>query len=243
MKTSTKRQKKFTFGSFVYHYDLLLEDRKTLSLTVTPDLRIRVKSPRKADSKRIEVFLQRKWFWLEKQLNFFRKYQRKTYKKEYLSGESFLYLGRQYKLLVKRSVRDSVVMKSGLLIAHTTKSVRNSRHTKKLLDEWYEKQIERVFNKRYQKIAPSFKYEEMPVLVIREMQKRWGSFLKSGKIILNPKLIYLPTECIDYVITHELCHVTHKNHDKIFFSFLEEKYPSWKKIKEKLELMGSSITY
>ena len=74
--------KEFIFGTFIYEYQLIKQDRKTLSLTVTPDLRLIVKCPFKAESERIETFLQKKWFWLEKQLSFFKKYQRKTYEKE-----------------------------------------------------------------------------------------------------------------------------------------------------------------
>lgn len=56
--------KEFIFGTFIYEYQLIKQDRKTLSLTVTPDLRIIVKCPIEADSKRIETFLKKKWFWL-----------------------------------------------------------------------------------------------------------------------------------------------------------------------------------
>ena len=69
--------KEFIFGTFVYEYQLIKQDRKTLSLTVTPDLRIVLKCPVQTDNERIETFLQKKWFWLEKQLSFFKKYQRK----------------------------------------------------------------------------------------------------------------------------------------------------------------------
>ena len=82
--------KEFVFGTYVYEYQLIKQDRKTLSLTVTPDLQIIVKCPLKAESERIEAFLQKKWFWLEKQLSYFKKYQRKIYEKEYISGEGYL---------------------------------------------------------------------------------------------------------------------------------------------------------
>ena len=73
------------------------------------------------------------------------------------------------------------------------------------------------------------------------MKKRWGSFLNKNKILLNPKLIHVSKECIDYVIVHELCHLAHKNHDKKFFDLLNKKYPKWERVKEKLEMSGVSI--
>ncbi len=241
MKSSPSRKKEFIFGSYVYHYDLVMQDRKSLSLTVTPDLQICVKCPHKADEDRLETFLKRKWFWLEKQLSFFRKYQRKTYQKEYISGEGFLYLGKQYKLLVKRASEDKVSMTKGLLVVYTTKSVQDGKHTKRLIDAWYREKTERIFTDRFDEMKFKFDYKKMPELAIREMQKRWGSFLENGKVVLNPKLIHTSKDCIDYVIVHELCHVKYKNHNKLFYTFLKKKYPKWEKVKEKLETIGIQI--
>ena len=69
------------------------------------------------------------------------------------------------------------------------------------------------------------------------MPKRWGSFVKGDRVVLNPLLIHAPKEAIDYVMTHELCHMKYKNHDAKFYKLLGEKFPNWKKTKEKLELM------
>lgn len=239
MKSSLNHNKKFVFGSFVYNYNLVRQNRKTLSLTVAPDLKIYVKCPNQADDERIELFLRRKWFWLEKQLSFFRKYQRKTYQKEYVSGESFFYLGRQYKLFVKPSNKDTVLMLKGRLVVFTTQDTQRGQHTKKLLDEWYQKRTERVFNEQYKHMKSKFAYNIMPALVIREMQKRWGSFLNNGRVVLNPKLIHTSRDCIDYVIVHELCHVKYKNHNHNFYALLKKQYPKWEKVKDKLEIMGA----
>lgn len=234
--------KEFIFGTFVYEYQLIKQDRKTLSLTVTPDLRIIVKCPTGTDAERIENFLQKKWFWLEKQLSFFKKYQRKIYEKEYVSGEGYLYLGKQYKLMVKRSSEDKVSMTKGLLMVYTSKGVQDGRHTKKLLDKWYEDKVERVFHERFELMQVKFDYKKMPPLMIREMKKRWGSFLNNDTVILNPKLIHTSRECIDYVIVHELCHMKYRNHNKLFYKFLKKKFPKWEKVKDKLETIGVQIS-
>jgi predicted metal-dependent hydrolase len=233
--------KEFTFGTFVYEYQLIKQDRKTLSLTVTPDLRLILKCPSQTDSVRIEAFLQKKWFWLEKQLSFFKKYQRKIYEKEYVSGEGYLYLGRQYKLVVRRSRKDLVSLIRSQLIVYTTKDVTNGRYNKKLIDMWFAEKTGIVLQDRFTEMLSRFDHKQPPVLGIREMKKRWGSFLNKDKIFLNPKLIHMPKDCIDYVIVHELCHMKHKNHDKRFYALLDDKYPRWEKIKGKLEIIGSTV--
>jgi predicted metal-dependent hydrolase len=233
--------KEFIFGTFIYEYQLIKQDRRTLSLTVSPDLRIIVKCPFKAESERIEAFLQKKWFWLEKQLSFFKKYQRKSYEKEYVSGEGYLYLGRQYKLVVRKGRENSVSLTRGQLLVTSTKAVADGKHNKKLVEKWFVEKVEHIFKDRFNMILNKFSYREPPVLSIREMKKRWGSFLGESRILLNPKLIHVSKECIDYVITHELCHIKYRNHDKNFFKFLKHKYPRWEQVKEKLELIGSTL--
>ncbi len=233
--------KEFIFGTFAYEYKLIKQDRKTLSLTVMPDLSIVLKCPEKTDSQRIESFLQKKWFWLEKQLSFFKKYQRKIYEKEYVSGEGYFYLGRQYKLIVRRGKEDLVTLTRGQLIVHTTKNVSNGRYNKKLINIWFQDRASRVFQNRFKEMLIRFEYKTTPILSIREMKKRWGSFLNKEKIFLNPKLIHTSKDCIDYVIVHELCHLKYKDHSTKFWKLLDEKYPKWKRVKDKLETMGAGL--
>lgn len=242
MKSSPNVRKEFVFGTFIYRYDLIKQDRKTLSLTVTPDLGISVKCPYRADDDRIEVFLKRKWFWLEKQLSFFGKYQRKHYTREYISGESFHYLGRQHQLVVRRGAEDRVSLLRGVLLVCTTKALTEGAHTKKLISGWNEERMSQVFVERFEEIKKRFEYKNMPSLGIREMKRRWGSYLNKDRIFLNPKLIHMPKDCIDYVIAHELCHMRYKNHDNKFFGFLDKKYPKWEKVKERLETMGALVS-
>jgi len=226
----------FTYGNHSYEYFLVRQTRRSISLTVDPSLKIVLKCPVDCDQERIQKFLKKKWRWMEKQINYFKKYKKMSGEKEYVSGESFLYLGRQYKLSVKKAKEDSVALKYGRLLLLTTKNIDNRRCNKKLLEDWYLKRTEEIFAKEYRKVLKNFDYDFEPKLSIRKMSRRWGSFLNGKKIILNPKLIQASKECIDYVITHELCHMKYKNHDKRFHNLLKSKIDNWEEIKEKLEL-------
>lgn len=235
MKSSSTTTHKFTYGTYSYDYELERQERKTLSLTVNPDKSIVLKCPNEASDDKVEAFLTRKWGWLEKQLNFFKKANGKSSIKEYVSGESFYYLGRQYKMAVKKAKGDKVALTKGKLLVSTSKSVSDGDNNKKLLNTWFDEKRAKVFSDRFTEMKKLFDFKVMPELGIRKMKARWGSFLSKEKIFLNPKLIHTSKDCIDYVIVHELCHMRYKNHDKKFYSFLDEKYPGWKKVKEKLE--------
>jgi len=68
------------------------------------------------------------------------------------------------------------------------------------------------------------------------MKNRWGSCTPSGKIIINPKLIKAPSKCIQYVFTHEFCHLIEPNHNKSFYELQNTLFPENKKWKDRLEL-------
>ncbi|OQB05855.1 MAG: WLM domain protein [bacterium ADurb.Bin212] len=227
--------RKFIFGSYTYDYVLCREERKTLSLTVNPDLSILVKCPNQATEERIEKFLKKKWLWLQKQINYFKKFKRTKYHREYISGESFRYLGKQYMLQIKEDGENRVVLSKGKLVLHTAMYTSDAKYNKLLVSRWYSNKTKFVFNERFEEVLNRFDYSQKPSLGIRQMNKRWGSYLNNDKILLNPKLIEASRECIDYVITHELCHMKYKDHDKRFYKLLEQKFPKWEKTKEKLE--------
>ena len=226
----------FTYGDYRYRYHLFRQERKTVSLTVQPNLNIILRCPCDYPEKKIEEFLKRKWNWLEAQIRDLKKFQRKTEGKEYISGESFIYLGRQYRLLVEESRIDNVGLEKGRIIIKTTEEKSNKAYNQKLIQKWYERKAGEVLEERYCYVLKKFNYEFRPELALRKMEKRWGSFLAKKKILLNPELIKASKECIDYVITHELCHMRYQNHSKLYYKFLVAHCPNWKELKEKLEL-------
>jgi predicted metal-dependent hydrolase len=219
---------------------LIQEERKTLRLTVYPNLKIVLYTPLDHPKEKIESFLKRKYLWITKQVKDLKRLQRDSSGREYISGESVLYLGRQYKLVIKKSLQDLVHFESGKIIVETTSALDNSVKNKELLEQWYTKRAESVFRTRYKQMLKKFNYDFAPELSLRKMQKRWGSFLTKKKVLLNPELIKASKECIDYVIIHELCHMKHQDHSAAYYRFLNSKCPNWKGIKNQLELRFSN---
>jgi len=225
----------FAYGRYRCEYELLREPRKTVRLAVRPDQSILMRCPANARSEQIDNFLKRKWVWINKQRRYFRQFCHEVIPKEYVSGESYLYLGRQYQLIVRRSVREAVVMERGKITVRANGEVNIEKQVAQLLNAWYRKRCVIIFGERLQEISRSFGITA-PKLRVKKMDKRWGSFVRGEMIILNPRLILASKDCIDYVITHELCHFSHRRHDKKFYRLLDKKYPGWEKIKEKLEI-------
>ena len=106
---------------------------------------------------------------------------------------------------------------------------------------WLNKQQEKQFKQIFDKVFARFENIPKPELKIRKLSRRWGSFLEKGVVILNPSLIITSKKCIEYVITHELCHYYYKNHSSAFYSLLGAKLPDWDKTKTKLELYSKYV--
>ena len=109
---------------------------------------------------------------------------------------------------------------------------------KQLMDQWYLNKALLHFNESLDRCWKKFqKFDSAkPSISVKRMKKRWGSLSKKGLMTLNPELIKAPKECIDYVVTHELCHIKYHNHSAEFYNLLYSILPDWKMIKQKLEL-------
>lgn len=79
-------------------------------------------------------------------------------------------------------------------------------------------------------------------ITVRNQKTRWGSCSQTGTLSFNYRLMMAPPEIIDYVIVHELCHLTHLNHSKAFWSLVESILPDYKERKLWLKEHGASLT-
>lgn len=212
-------------------------DRRTLSISVKPDLSIEVVAPFDAPLDRVIEKVRKRAPWIKRQLLFFRQFQPRTPERLYVSGETHLYLGRQYKLKVVPHIQQQVKLYRGRLVVQSFRPAQTDV-TKALVEEWYRERAHIKFRERLEICRKSFSDPDafQPTgLVIRQLQQRWGSMTPGGKLILNLSLIRASVDAIDYVITHELCHIPHNHHGAEFFRLLDRVMPDWEKRKTKLE--------
>ncbi len=221
------------FGSKQIDFEIEYSDRKTLGITVTPDMDVLVKAPKDSPISKIEETLKKKAPWIIKQQSFFLAFHPKTTERKYISGETHLYLGRQYLLKIVESPDESVKLKGKFIEVKT----QDKSRVKQLVNNWYLEHAKTKFHSTALPLIENFrKYKVEPSsIVLREMPTRWGSCTPKGKIILNPELIKAPKGCIEYVIIHELCHLIHHDHTQKFIDLQTKEMKDWEKWKMKLE--------
>lgn len=221
------------FGTTVIECAVSYADRRTLAIVVNPDQSVLVKAPIAASEEQIAAKIHKRAAWILRQQRFFASFGEQMPPRRYISGESHWYMGRQYLLRVTRSDHNAVLYQGRTIeIMHRPQS-----SPKKMMQEWYRSRANAKYAELMTPIAARFaRYGVQPTgIAIQEMTTRWGSCTRQGKIILNLELIKAPRPCIEYVITHELCHLVHANHTLAFYRLLEQEMPDWKRWKRKLD--------
>jgi predicted metal-dependent hydrolase len=225
------------YGAVSIDYTVARRKRETLEIAVEPDSKVSVVAPISASTECIRKKVRKRAPWILKQQKYFDQFKPRTPGKRYLSGETHLYLGRQYRLKVVQSELPSVKLLRGRIIVGNPVPTDRAE-TKRLLDEWYETKARTKLPERIDACLGLF---SRPALVtpsgfgIRKLQKRWGSMSKTKRLLLNVRLIQASVDAIDYVITHELCHIAEPNHGPKFYRLMHRAMQDWKKRKEKLE--------
>jgi len=221
------------YGSRQIDFMLDYSERKSLGITVTPDLDVLVRAPVGTPIEKIKEKIRNKAPWIIRQQSFFLAFHPKMTDRKFVGGETHLYLGRQYRLKIIIEDIESVKLKGRFIEVITLDKAR----VRQLVEDWYLQNAKKKFHVIAMELIDKFKkYKVEPSsIVIRDMPTRWGSCTAKGKIILNPELIKAPKGCIEYVIIHELCHLIHHDHTQKFLDLQTKEMPYWEKWKIKLE--------
>jgi hypothetical protein len=227
------------YSNKTINFQLEYKNIKNMNISVKPDQTVYVSAPVSATYYRIESFVKEKARWILKQQSHFKSTKKvDDSKKEYVSGETFKYLGAQYRLKVLESKEKEIVeVDDKYLIIHTKKKNDITRK-QRLVNEWFRKEAFNRFNEALDEVYPLVEniVESKPQIEVKKMTKRWGSCLrKKNTILLNLELIKAPMHCIEYVVLHELIHFKYKNHNKAFYDKLTVIMPDWKQRKEILD--------
>jgi hypothetical protein len=219
---------------------IIRTDRRKTATVKVEEGKVSVVVPRSISDEKVETLVNQKTRWIREKLLLQREHQ-PLKPKEYVSGECFTYLGRDYRLKVESCPSKSVKLKNGRLVVQVPLSVqKRDQYVQNALTEWYRVHaLEKLRHKveRYAKVvrvAPSS-------VSIKTFQGRWGSCSTKGKMEYNWKIIIAPNRIVDYVVVHELCHLHHHNHSPEFWKCVERVFPGYRECKEWLKMNGRGL--
>jgi predicted metal-dependent hydrolase len=210
--------------------------RKVLRIDVKPSGSVVVFAPVAADLEQITERANRKGPWIFRQIDRIRNQSSETPMRYFVSGETHLLLGRQYRLSLHEGNKDGVYVE-GSRLNIVTPNTDDQAHCSHILSNFYRAIAKHAFSERLDAVLPPFARRglDRPPLFVRRMTKRWGSYTSNGCILLNLDLVRASPMLIDYVITHELAHAFYPDHGREWRKFLHSIMPDWESRKARLE--------
>ena len=216
-------------------YSIQYSNRKTLSIIVERDRSVVVRAPLNTSKEVIEKEIGKRKFLLFQKINHSQKYETPKPRKEFVSGESILFLGKHHKIEVVHEEINGIRVDRKVYVS---KSNQEKAHL--LFKEWYFKQAE-------ENIIPKVKFHarnlgvKYNAIKILDLKYRWGSCTPKDNINLNWRLIKAPVSVIDYIIVHELTHLIEPNHTPKFWNIVSVQLPHYNKAKDWLKDNGALL--
>ncbi|HWW49777.1 MAG TPA: SprT family zinc-dependent metalloprotease [Xanthobacteraceae bacterium] len=221
--------------------------RKTVAISVGFD-GVRVLAPSDLDDDRVLGIVRKKGAWLLRKQAAYRELGGQPVAKEFVSGETFHYLGRQYRLRLipdETAVTTRITARGSTLVAPVLPNGHESIQRAAVrsgLRHWYRAHAIQHFPARARMIAETLGIPTPTVNVV-DQSKRWGSCDSRGRIRLNWRLVMAPMPLVDYVIAHEACHVLEHNHSRRFWRSLETIMPDYEDRLRRLDRMGHQFIW
>jgi predicted metal-dependent hydrolase len=230
------RHRRVRLGSEVRDYELRRSIRRTLAITVAPGGELVVTAPEKASDAQVEAVLRRRRNWISRRTREVIALPPTPSPREWVSGETHRYLGRQYRLKVIGGETPEVRL-SGQFFWVTVPEPKDAEQVRQAMERWYLDHARETFARRMQALIGKTRrlaLSEPPPLIVRRLQKRWGSCSPEGRILMNVEAVRLPMPCIDYLLVHELCHLRQPNHGPAFWRLLGACTPDWERWRARL---------
>lgn len=224
------------------HYQLLPgAARKTTDIVIERDGLITVRSPAHMTPEQVDETVFSKRMWIYRNLAQWRDLNATRVVREWVNGESFLYLGSSYRLLLVNEQDEALKLKDGRF--QLLRSVIESAGR-----EGAQQAFENFFQtKGLPRIAARTAHFASRVGVtpgkvqVKDLAYRWAACLPNGDLQFHWKCLMAPLTVIDYVVVHELCHMRYRDHSEAFWNEVDKVLPSYRERKEWLRQRGANL--
>lgn len=216
---------------------------KRIVLSVRQD-RIVVTYPPGTSKKRLRDFVVDNRAWIVEQVRSCRR-QAENYRREWVDGTRLPFCGQDLILRIIKYNKKMIEIKriEDVLWVFLPEAVDEESITDNVRNgvlHWYKNQARQIFAEKLTNYA-----QEMKVTFgqfrVKEQRTRWGSCSANKNINLNWKLIMAPEPVIDYLVVHELSHLSQLNHSKEFWQLVKRYCPDFYACRNWLRRYGKTL--
>lgn len=216
-------------------YKLVRRKMKHIRIHVTGGRQVVVSAPHRCSENVVHAFVRDSEVFIRKRLAVLEEQRVRHYPAGYADGDEFSFLGKRVRLCIKTAGRVSAALDDGVLTLY----VPPGGCAKTQFIRWMNGQARAVFRQRLAFIDTKFSGANGMALSAKRMLTRWGSINPvRRRLSLSVHLMRCDVDLIDYVITHELCHLDCIGHSAVFYRALEAHYPNRRAMDKRLEAYG-----
>lgn len=233
----------FQHGTSKIDFEVIYRKRKTMEIRVEPPGKIKVIAPEGLPEDLIMETVHKKAKWIQRALSSVKDVEYRPYNRQFVNGESFLYLGANYPLQIELDEsmrRPEVKLNLGKLLVKSPS--QDEQVIRGALEKWYRMKCQEKIEERIEYYKDQVGAEPTEVKV-KEQKKRWGSCTAQDRLLFNWRCIMAPSYILDYIVVHEMCHLIHKNHSKDYWASVAEILPDYKERRQWLKENGIKMDF
>ena len=206
--------------------------RATTDIVIERNGMIVVRAPEHYSPEQVDAVVESKRMWIYRNLAEWRDLNATAVTREFVSGESFLYLGGSYQLRLVSEQKSDLMLKDGrFCLSRELIETSGIDGAKQAFEHFYTEKGLLRFQERVRYFAPKVGVKPAAVKV-KDMGYRWASCGSSGNLNFHWKCMMSPPKIIDYIVVHELCHFHHRNHSDAYWNEVDKILPDWRERKE-----------
>ena len=230
------------WGGTLLPYAIRRSARRKKTVTVDPVGGVVLLAPEHLGPDELDGIVSRKAEWIVQRLRQAKSHGPPPSPREFVSGESVLYLGRHYRLKVQPHASGEAKLRGGWLHVPAPEEARQSAQVRDAVIAWFRRHAARRLPERV--VAWRAKADaQMPPVIVSNQQKRWGSCDRNGTIRLNWRIIQAPMRLVDYVVVHELVHLRHRGHGREYWQAVGRVMPDYERRREDLRRCGAGLAW
>lgn len=221
--------------------------RNTVALTIEHDGSLVVTAPNDVSVDKLDAVVLDKAFWVLQHSREVRAQAPRPAPREFVSGETVLYLGRQLRLKVVDAVESGGRrrMRAGwyeIPVDGALDGEARRLEVRRKLIESLREHAELYLPDALGKVCTRA-HVDKPRLVVCDQRKRWGSCDAGGTLRINWRIIQAPSSLIEYVLAHELVHLEHPHHGREFWATLGRRMPDYEERRKRLRVLGPGLEW
>jgi predicted metal-dependent hydrolase len=216
-------------------------DRQTTDIVIERDGQISVRPPKRMTPEQVDATVLSKRMWIYRNLAEWRDLNATRVVREWVNGESFLYLGSNYRLLLVGDQDETLKLKEGrFCLRRSVVDQLGQEGAHQAFQDFYEQKGRERLRKRVEVFAAKLGVRPGQVAV-KDLGFRWASCTTEGRLQFHWKCMMAPSTVIDYIVVHELCHIHHRDHSAAFWNEIDKVLPNYTERKEWLRRHGARL--